>query len=238
MAGLGTAVNVLAIIGGGLLGMGCGRFLSEKIQKALLNTCGLMTIFTGIGGVMAKMLEVENGLLSTQGTMMMIFSLLIGTVVGELLDLEGKFERFGMWLKCRTHHEKDSGFVDAFVNASLTVCIGAMAVIGSIEDGMYGNHTILFTKAVLDFVIITAMAASAGVGTVFSAVSVGLLQGSITILASFFAPLMKDAAMANLSYVGNILIACVGINLLWPKKISVANLLPSLIVAVVWAFVR
>ena len=218
--------------------MGCGRFLSEKMQKALLNTCGLMTIFTGIGGVMAKMLEVEKGLLSTQGTMMMIFSLLIGTVVGELLDLEGKFERFGMWLKCKTHHEKDSGFVDAFVNASLTVCIGAMAVIGSIEDGMYGNHTILFTKAVLDFVIITAMAASAGVGTVFSAVSVGLLQGSITILASFFAPLMKDAAMANLSYVGNILIACVGINLLWPRKISVANLLPSLVVAVVWAFVR
>ena len=236
MPGLGTIVNVLAIIAGGILGRLCGKALSERTQGALLNACGIMCFFMGTGGALAKMLAIDNGTLSTNGIMMMIASLLIGALIGEWIDLEGKIEKFGVYLKAKTHNERDTSFVNAFVTTSLTVCIGAMAVIGSIEDGIYANHSILYTKAVLDFIIVMAMAASMGPGAIFSCISVGVLQGLVTVLAVLLKPLMTDAAMSNLSYVGNILIACVGINLLWPRKINVANLLPSLIIAVIWAF--
>lgn len=127
--------------------------------------------------------------------------------------------------------------MNAFVTASLTVCIGAMAIVGSIEDGIYANHEILFTKSFLDFVIIIAMTAALGIGTAFSAIPVAILQGGVTILARLAAPVMTDQAMNNLSLVGAVLITSVGINLLFPKKVSVANLLPSLIFAVVFAFI-
>lgn len=237
MPGLGTIVNVCAIAAGGLLGCGAGKVFSDKMQTTLIAACDIMVSFLGIGGTLQQMLVIKNGALETTGTMMMVFSLLIGTIVGSLLDIEKRIEQFGIWLRNRTGNEKDKRFVNAFVSASLTVCIGAMAVIGSIEDGVYGNHSVLFMKAILDFSIIVAMAAALGPGTIFSAIPVGLVQGLITLLARFAAPYMTDAAMGNLSYVGDILITCVGINLLFPRKINVANMLPALIVAVAWAYI-
>ena len=165
----------------------------------------------------------------------MIAALGIGAVVGEFIDLEGKIEKFGEWLKRKTGNSGDAGFVGAFVTASLTVCIGAMAIVGSIEDGAAGNHSILFAKAVLDMVIIMVMAASLGKGCIFSAIPVGILQGTVTALAVLIRPYITDAAMNNLSLVGSVLIFCVGVNLFWGKKIRVANLLPSLIIAAAWA---
>ena len=237
MPGLGTIVNVCAIAAGGLLGCGAGKVFSDKMQTTLIAACDIMVSFLGIGGTLQQMLVIKNGALETTGTMMMVFSLLIGTIVGSLLDIEKRIEQFGIWLRNRTGNEKDKRFVNAFVSASLTVCIGAMAVIGSIEDGVYGNHSVLFMKAILDFSIIVAMAAALGPGTIFSAIPVGLVQGLITLLARFAAPYMTDAAMGNLSYVGDILITCIGINLLFPRKINVANMLPALIVAVAWAYI-
>ena len=145
-------------------------------------------------------------------------------------------ERFGAWLKVKTKSESDGGFIGAFVTASLTVCIGAMAIVGSIQDGILGDHATLFAKAVLDLVIIMVMTASMGKGCIFSAIPVGILQGSVTLLARFLQPVFTDAALSNLSLVGSVLVFCVGLNLVWGKKIRVANLLPSLIVSVVWAF--
>jgi uncharacterized membrane protein YqgA involved in biofilm formation len=126
--------------------------------------------------------------------------------------------------------------VDAFVTASLTVCIGAMAIVGSIEDGIFGDYSILATKAVLDLIIIPVMTCAMGKGCIFSAIPVGILQGSVTLLSRLIRPLMTDAAMANLSTVGSILIFCVGLNLVWGKKVRVANLLPSIVIAVIAAF--
>lgn len=236
MIGLGTIVNVAAIAAGGLAGISFGKVMPERIQRDLIGVCGVLTIFLGIGGVMSEMLRVDSGALTTGGTMMMIASLLIGTIIGAACNLEKQVERFGAWLRKKTHNERDSSFINAFVTASLTVCIGAMAIIGSIQDGIYGDHTVLFTKAILDFVIVTALAAAMGIGAAFSAIPVAVVQGGITALAALAAPVMTDAAMSNLSYVGSILIACVGVNLLWPKKISVANMLPALVIAIVWAF--
>ena len=160
----------------------------------------------------------------------------IGAFVGELLDIEGGFESFGEWLKVKSGNAKDKGFVNAFVTASLTVCIGAMAIVGSLEDGLTGDYSILATKAVLDLIIIMVMSCSLGKGAVFSAIPVAVLQGSITALAGLLRPVMTTAALNNLSLVGNVLIFCVGMNLVWDKRVKVANLLPAIVVAVIAAF--
>ena len=122
------------------------------------------------------------------------------------------------------------------MTASLTVCIGAMAIVGSIEDGITGDYSILATKAVLDFIIIMVMSCSMGRGAVFSAIPVAILQGSITVLAGLIRPVMTQPALNNLSMVGNVLIFCVGVNLVWGKKVRVANLLPAIVIAVIAAF--
>lgn len=236
MVGLGTLINTAAILLGGFLGALFGRFLSESAQDTLNKVCGVSTLFIAISGVMEKMLRVENGAVVSSGAMLLVICLAIGAIVGELLNIEGGFERFGQWLKIKSGNGKDKGFVDAFVTASLTVCIGAMAIVGSIEDGLTGNYSILATKAILDLIIIMVMTGSMGKGCVFSAIPVAVLQGSVTVLAGLARPLMTDAALNNLSLVGNVLIFCVGINLVWGKKIRVANLLPAIVAAVIAAF--
>lgn len=236
MYGLGTIINTAAIVAGGAGGALFGRFLKENVQDTLTVCCGVSTLFIAVTGALEQMLTVENGAIVSRGAMLVILCLTIGAVIGELLNLEGAFERFGEWLKEKTGNAKDKRFVDAFVTASLTVCIGAMAIVGSIEDGITGDYSILATKAVLDFIIIMVMSCSMGRGAVFSAIPVAVLQGSITALAGLVRPLMTDAALANLSMVGNVLIFCVGINLVWGKKVRVANLLPAIVIAVIAAF--
>ena len=237
MFGLGTIINVLAIIAGGLLGCAGGRFIKEQIQDTLMKVCGVGTLFVALSGVMEKMLVVTDGKVSSTGGMLVIICLAIGGLIGELLNIEEGFERFGQWLKVKTGNSRDGGFVDAFVTASLTVCIGAMAIVGSIQDGLTGDYSILATKAVLDLIIIMVMTASMGKGCIFSAVPVAMLQGGVTILATWMKVLMTDAALANLSLVGNVLIFCVGVNLVWGKKVRVANLLPAIVAAVAAAFI-
>lgn len=236
MVGLGTIINTLAILLGGVLGALFGRFLSESAQETLNKVCGVSTLFIALSGAMEGMLSVENGVIVSGGSMLVVICLALGAVVGEMLNIEGGFERFGEWLKIKSGNAKDPQFVNAFVTASLTVCIGAMAIVGSIQDGLVGDYSILATKAILDLIIIMVMSCSLGRGAVFSAIPVAIFQGSITLLAGFVRPLMTEGALANLSLVGNVLIFCVGVNLLWGKKIKVANLLPSIVFAVLAAF--
>jgi len=236
MVGLGTIINTLAILAGGVLGALFGRFLTESTQDTLTKVCGVSTLFIAVAGAMEGMLTVENGVIVSGGAMLIVGCLAIGGFIGEVLNIEDGFERFGEWLKVKSGNAKDKRFVDAFVTASLTVCIGAMAIVGSIQDGILGDYSILATKAVLDLIIIMVMTCSLGKGAVFSAIPVAVFQGSITALAGLVKPLMTDAALANLSLIGNILIFCVGVNLVWGKKVKVANLLPAVVVAVIAAF--
>ena len=223
-AGLGTLINVAGIIIGGLLGMFGGKFLTAGIRRTLQDACALAVIFLG-----------ADGALKNLDTMLLIASLIGGGFVGAIIDIDGKFERLGIWLRTRSGNDGDKKFVDAFVTASLTVCIGAMAVIGAINDRLLHDATILIAKSALDLIIILVMTASLGKGCIFSCVSVGIFQGTITFCAGFLEPLMTEIALANLSSVGNVLIFGVGVNLLFPdKKISVANLLPALIIACLW----
>ena len=234
--GLGTVINMAAILAGGLVGRLVGKAIPKRVQDMLYMVCGIATLFIGIGGAMQHMLIVENGTLNTQGTMMMLLSLTIGALLGEWIDLEKRLEQFGQWLKQKTGNSGDASFIDAFVTASLTVCIGAMAIVGAIQDGMEGDISVLAAKSVLDLVIICVMAASMGKGCIFSLIPVGILQGSVTALSVVLRPIMTEAALSNLSYVGSVLIFCVGVNLVWGKKVKVANLLPAVVIAVIWAF--
>ena len=236
MHGMGTVINTLAILAGGVLGALFGRFLKESAQETLTKVCGVSTLFIALSGAMEGMLAVEDGRIVSSGSMLIVICLALGALVGEAMNIEGAFERFGEWLKVKSGNARDPRFVNAFVTASLTVCIGAMAIVGSIQDGMTGEYSVLATKAILDLIIIMVMSCSLGRGAVFSAIPVAVFQGSITALAGLLRPLMTDAALDNLSLVGNVLIFCVGINLLWGKKIKVANLLPAIVFAVIAAF--
>jgi uncharacterized membrane protein YqgA involved in biofilm formation len=167
----------------------------------------------------------------------MLASLIGGAVIGEVINLEDRMDRFGRWLQQKTGSVGDTRFVDGFVMASLTVCIGAMAVIGSINDRLLSDPSVLFAKTVIDAVIVMIMTAALGKGCIFSAISVGIFQGSLFLLAGFLEPIMTSAALRSLSAVGNILIFCVGTNLFGLPHVRIANLLPALVIAVVWVLV-
>ena len=235
MAGLGTAINVAGILAGGLGGLAFGKRLGKGYQDTLMNANGICVLFLGIGGCLEKMLTMGEEGLEIRGTMMMIGCFALGALLGEWMNIEGRMEKFGEWLKKETRNEGDARFVDGFVTASLTVCIGAMAVVGSIQDGISGDYSILAAKAVLDMIIVLVMTASMGKGCIFSAVPVGIFQGVITLAAGLLRPLLTAQAMDNLSLTGSMLIFCVGVNLIWGKKIKVANLLPAIFLAVGWA---
>ena len=237
--GLGTLINAAAIVAGGLGGMLFRNILKERYQETITKVCGVSTVFLGIAGTLSKMFKVNaaSGAIEAQGTIMMILSLVLGALIGEAVDLDRRFETFGEWLKRKTGSEKDSQFVNGFVTASLTVCIGAMAIIGAIQDGIYADPSILTAKAVLDFIIVMIMASSMGKGCLFAALPVAVWQGTVTLLAKVISPVLTEAALANIALTGNVLIACVGINLIWPRTIRVANLLPAVLLAALFSAV-
>ena len=236
MIGLGTIINTGAILVGGVFGKLFGRFLKERHQDTLVRTCGISTIFISIAGAMEKMLEIHDGGLVSGQALLLVLCLTLGALIGEIINIEGLFERFGEWLKVKSGNSGDKGFVNAFVTTSFTVCIGAMAIVGAIQDGIFGDYTILATKSILDFVIVLVLTGSMGSGCAFSAIPVFVLQGGMTLLSRVIQPIMTEAALANLSLVGATLIFCVGTNLAFKSKIRVANLLPALVLAVVAAF--
>ena len=236
MFGLGTLINTAAVVAGGVIGHFTGRLFGEEQQAAINKACGVSVLFIAIAGAMEGMLTLDGGVLVSGRSMLVVLCLAAGTVVGELLGIEDAFERFGEWLKATTGNSGDAGFVNAFVTASLTVCIGAMAIVGAIQDGILGDYTTLAVKSVLDLIIIAVMTSSMGKGCAFSAIPIFVLEGGVTVLARLVEPLMTPAAIQSLSLVGSVLIFCVGVNLVWGKTLRVANMLPAVVFAVVAAF--
>jgi uncharacterized membrane protein YqgA involved in biofilm formation len=241
MIGLGTIINSAAIVAGGLIGHFTGKLFRQDQQESLTKACGISVLFISIAGAMQGMLHIDNGEILSGKSMLVVLCLALGTIIGEIIGIEKGFEHFGEWLKVKSGNSGDKRFVNAFVTASLTVCIGAMAIVGAIQDGISGDYSTLAVKAVLDFIIITVMTSSLGKGCTFSAVPVFLFEGAVTVLARIISPVMTKTAVAYLSLVGSVLIFCVGLNLVWGKKVRVANMLPAVIFAVAaaylpWAF--
>ena len=204
--------------------------ISKRFQDIIMQVMGLAVMFIGASGALRGIFTVKDGFLETGGTMLMIASLTIGALLGELINIETQMERFGEWLKDKAKSSGDTKFVEGFVTASLTVCIGAMAIVGSIEDGISGNHDTLFAKAALDFVIVMVCVA-------FSAIPVAILQGTVTICAGFIAPIINDSIIANISFIGSMLIFCVGVNLSVGKKFKVGNMLPAIIIPFIYGLI-
>ena len=233
MRGLGTLINTIAVIAGGLMGMCLKNGMKQKTQEILMQACGVATIFIGASGTLAKMFTVSDGVFETQGSMLLIFSLVLGSLLGEWLNIEEKMDALGERIKAAVKAQNDNLFVEGFVNISLIICVGAMAIVGSIQDGISGDYSMLATKAVLDFVIVLVFASTYGLGTVFSAVPIFLYQGSITLIAALAGSFIPEAIISDLSFVGSALIFCVGVNVGFGKKFRVGNMLPALIMVVV-----
>ena len=237
MPGLGTIVNVVSVIVGGILGLLFGKKIKDTVRGSITAVLGLATMFVGISGALAYMLKpAADGTLETYGSLMLIISLAVGTLIGELLRLEDLLERFGDWIKKKVHAENDTGFTAAFVSASLITCVGAMAVVGSIQDGLAGDHSTLFAKALLDFMIVIVLSSAMGAGAIFAFIPIAILQGGITALSHAAKPLLENGSLiSDLTLVGSVMIFAVGVNLTFGKKFRVANMLPALVVTLIWS---
>ena len=236
MIGLGTIINSVSIVAGGIIGLFTGKLFKPEQQESLNKACGISVLFIAIAGAMEGMLKINGSEISSGKSMLVVLCLALGTIVGELIGIEKGFEHFGEWLKRKTRNSGDIGFVNAFVTTSLTVSIGAMAIVGAIQDGLLGDYSTLAVKSVLDFIIVAVMTSSMGKGSIFSAIPVFLFEGIITLLAKLVSPVMTATAVAYLSLIGSVLIFCIGINLVWGKKLKVANMLPAVLLAILAAY--
>ena len=234
MFGLGTIINTVAVIAGGVIGMCLKNGLKKNVQDILMQACGVATIFIGAAGTLSKMLVIENNVLSVKGTMLLIFSLVLGGILGEVVQIEEKMDALGERIKKAAKAEKDNLFVEGFVNVSLIICVGAMAIVGSIQDGISGDYSLLMTKAVLDLVIVIVFASTYGMGAMFSAIPIFIYQGSITLIATIGGAFLSEAVISDLSFVGNALIFCVGINIAFGKMFRVGNMLPALVIPLIY----
>ncbi len=219
----GTIANAAAIVAGSVVGLLAGRRLPERVKTILMQALGLSTLLIG----MQMALTVSNVIPA-------IGSLLFGAATGELLKIEAALERFAMWFK-KMARSDSSTFVEGFVTSSLLYCTGAMVIVGSIQDGTTGNATTLYVKSMLDGVAAAAFASTLGVGVIFSAASVFVVQGAITLLATRLVFLQPPVVLNAVTATGGLLIVAIGINLLGTAKIRIGNLLPALVYAAIWA---
>ena len=212
----GTFVNTLAIIGGSLLGLLFRGGIPGSYSTTIIQSVGLSVILVGL-----------KGALKAEDLLLVIFSLAVGSVAGELLKIEARLQAMGNWLESR-FSGTDSGISQGFVTASLIFCVGSMAIVGSMESGLTGQHQTLFAKSVLDGITSVIFASTLGIGVIFSAGSVLLYQGIITIGASLLKPFLIPEVIAQMSAVGGLLIMAIGINLMEIKQIKVGNMLPGI----------
>ena len=235
---MGTIINTAAVILGALFGMLLKNGIKQRFNDILMSALGLATMFIGASGALAGMLSVnEGGGLSSGGSMLLVISLILGSLAGEALKIEDRLESLGDLLKRKVKAKGDSRFTEGFVTASLVICVGAMAVVGSLNDGLTGDYSTLLVKSALDFVIVLIFASAMGIGVMFSALPLAVYQGAITVFAKLLAPVMTDSLIGNLSYIGSALIFCVGVNLAFGKKFKTGNMLPTLLVPVFYEII-
>lgn len=221
---LGTIVNVLAIILGSIIGLLIKSKIPERINKIIFQVIGLFTITLGI--TMA---------IKTNNFLIVVFSLIIGSIIGELFDIEKYLETLSLTLKNKLKSSNDK-FSEGFITATLIYCIGPMAILGSIEEGLGNDPNLLFAKSVLDGVASIALSSALGIGVIFSTLPLLIYQGGITLFAGYVSKYLNDALIIELSAVGGILLLGLGMNIAEIKRFKVVNMLPSLLVVVILSY--
>ncbi|MDI9502936.1 MAG: DUF554 domain-containing protein [Tissierellia bacterium] len=218
---LGTVVNTAVVVIGALLGMLFKRGIPERVGDAVIKAFGLITLYIGISGAFKG-----------ESPYVMILSIALGTMVGEWLDLQKGIERFAQTLETRFAKEDDSRIAQGFISATLLFCMGAMAIVGSLEGGLRGDHTLIFTKSTLDFISAMFLAASLGIGVLFAAGSVFVYQGAIVLLAGLVAPFLSDPIITEISAVGSVLLMGLAFNLLGVTKLRIMNYIPAVLLPI------
>ncbi|TAH65428.1 MAG: DUF554 domain-containing protein [Anaerolineaceae bacterium] len=236
---MGTLGNIALILIGSTIGMIIKGGLKQRFQETIMSGLGLAVMFIGISGALEGLLLVTDGKIVSTDIMLMIVSLAIGGFIGEAINIEARLDRVGEWLKIKlkVNKEKDKGFVEGFVNSSLLFCIGAMAIIGSLRDGLSADPSMLLAKGIIDGVVAIFFASTLGIGVFFSVIPVGIYQGVITIGAGFVEPFLSERLISNLSFIGSILIFAIGINMIFGKKIRTGNLLPAILVPIAYEII-
>lgn len=238
MIGIGTIINVIFVILGTTLGLLLKKGIPERLKETVIKAIGLSTCFIGISGVVSKMIYVNDNSFETKNTMLLVVSLVIGGLAGELINIEKHLESFGEFCKKKIKIKgNNDSFVEAFVTASLLFCVGAMAIVGSLEDGLTGDYSTLFAKSVMDGIMSVMFAATMGVGVYLSALPVLVYQGSITLLAGVLKPFLSNVLIDQVSLVGSVLIFAIGINFLTNSKIRIGNLLPAVLVPIFYQII-
>ncbi|NLL31456.1 MAG: DUF554 domain-containing protein [Clostridiales bacterium] len=219
---LGTIVNCLAIIIGSIIGLTIKGKISNKVRVTIMNGLGLCTLYIGLSGA----LEGKN-------TLIMIISIALGALIGELIDIDGKLTNLGEMIERKANKGNNSlSIADGFVTATLLFCVGAMAIVGSLESGLSNNHSTLFAKSILDGISSIIFSSSLGIGVILSSISVFIYQGIMTFGASLLSNILSDVAISNMSAVGSLLIVGLSFNILNITKMKISNLLPSMLIAV------
>ncbi len=227
MPGLGTIMNCIAIVVGALVGVILKRGLPEKWQQTMMSGIALCIVIIGI-----QMAFKTNNIIIT------IVSLALGALCGEMIDIELRLQKLGDWVGAKVAKGDASvaaKIAEGFVSASILFCTGAMAIVGSIQDGLLADHTTLFAKATLDGIISLILGANLGIGVMLSAISVGIYQGSLTMLAGVVEPYVTPNVLAEITAAGGVMIMAIGTNMLQVTKIRIENMIPGLIPAAILA---
>ena len=216
---LGTLVNTAAVLVGSCIGLLFRKGLPERFGQVIMKGLGLCVMYIGIKGA----LKGENEIIA-------ILSVAVGAVIGELLRLDERLEKLGGWIerKCKKRDDDKTSVTEGFVSASLLFCVGAMTILGSLESGISGDHSTLFLKSILDFTCSIIYASTLGYGVLFSAATVLVIQGSITLLAGWIAPVLTETVILEMSCVGSILIIGLALNMLGITKLKMMNYIPAI----------
>ncbi len=231
----GTWINAAAVLLGGTIGLLFKKCIRQEMNEAVNKALGLAVLVIGLNGIVANMFSVQQEQIGSSGELLLIFSLVVGAIVGTLLRIEDRLNTLGDRLEKKYHL---TNFSAAAVNATLLFCVGAMAIVGSLNDGLTGDSQVLIVKSALDFTASIVLAAGMGVGVLFSAIPLVIYQGGISLAAGTLTGLLQGELLRQVSSVGYVMILCIGINFLFPKKIKVADFLPGLLVPVIWYGLR
>lgn len=219
----GAVVNFFTVIAGTLIGMLFKKGIPERVKATLMNGMALCVLYIGITGLF------EDG----TNILIIIASFAIGAVVGELADFDGIVNRLGAGLE-KSLGKGDTKIADGFVTATLLFCVGAMTVVGSIDSGISGDNSTLYSKSIIDGVSSVALTSSLGIGVMLSAIPVLVIEGGLTLLASVVSPILTEAAVAHMSVIGSLLIIAIALNMLGLTKIKVMNYLPSVFLPLIF----
>lgn len=233
----GTLINCALIAAGTLLGLAAKRILPEHVKDTLMHAVALIVLFIGIGGAVSASLTLTDGVFGTKDTLVMILSMALGAACGEAIDIEKHLNALGERCQRRFASGEHSAFATGMVTSTLLFCVGAMSVVGALDNGIRGNTDILIAKSIIDGISSMVLASTFGIGVLFSAIGVLVYQGAISLLGVYIEPFLSDAVISQMSFVGSILIFAIGIKTLGVAKIKVGNLLPAVFMPILFDLV-